>query len=174
MPEQLYKDICDKLRFSKVYEKHSQGLNNFLYYKYGEALNPSDVMQDAFITLWENCAKVSPDKVKSYLFTIANNMMLNAYKHQKVIFKHQEVKPREYTNETPEFLMRKEEFLQGYEKVLSNIKEEHRVAFLLNKVDGKTHQEIADMLGVTKKVVEHRIYTAFNTLKEQLDGFRLR
>lgn len=174
MPEQLYKDICDKLRFSKVYEKHSQGLNNFLYYKYGEALNPSDVMQDAFITLWENCAKVSPDKVKSYLFTIANNMMLNAYKHQKVVFKHQEVKPREYTNETPEFLMRKEEFLQGYEKVLSNIKEEHRVAFLLNKVDGKTHQEIADMLGVTKKVVEHRIYTAFNTLKEQLDGFRLR
>lgn len=174
MPEQLYKDICDKLRFAKVYDTHSQGLNNFLYYKYGEALNPTDVMQDAFIKLWENCAKVTPDKVKSYLFTIANNMMLNAYKHQKVIFKHQEVKPREYTNETPEFLMRKEEFLQGYEKVLSNLKEEHRVAFLLNKVDGKTHQEIADMLGVTKKVVEHRIYTAFNTLKEQLDGFRLR
>jgi len=174
LPEQLYKDICDKLRFAKVYDTHSQGLNNFLYYKYGEALNPTDVMQDAFIKLWENCAKVTPDKVKSYLFTIANNMMLNAYKHQKVIFKHQEVKPREYTNETPEFLMRKEEFLQGYEKVLSNLKEEHRVAFLLNKVDGKTHQEIADMLGVTKKVVEHRIYTAFNTLKEQLDGFRLR
>lgn len=174
MPEQLYTNICDKIRFAKVYEKYSQGLNNFLYYKYGEALNPTDVMQDAFIKLWENCTKVTPAKVKSYLFTIANNMMLNAYKHQKVVFKHQEVKPKDYTNETPEFLIRKEEFLQAYEKVLSNLKEEHRVAFLLNKVDGKTHQEIADMLGVTKKVVEHRIYTAFNTLKEQLEDFRLR
>lgn len=174
MTQELYKDICDKFRFAKVYEKHAEGLNRFLHYKYGEALNPTDVMQDAFIKLWENCAKVTPDKVKSYLFTIANNMMLNAYKHQKVVFKHQGVKPKDYTNESPEFLMRKDEFLQRYEKVLSQLKEEHRVAFLLNKADGKTHQEIADMLGVTKKVVEHRIYTAFNTLKEHLDGFRLK
>lgn len=174
MTQELYKDICDKFRFSKVYEQHAEGLSNFLYYKYGEALNPVDVMQDAFIKLWENCAKVTPDKVKSYLFTIANNMMLNAYKHQKVVFKHQEVKPKDYTNESPEFLMRKQEFLSRYEKVLGQLKEEHRVAFLLNKVDGKTHQQIADMLGVTKKVVEHRIYTAFNTLKEQLEDFRLR
>lgn len=174
MPEQLYKDICDKVRFSKVYEKYAESLSNFLYYKYGGALNPTDVMQDAFIKLWENCAKVTPDSVKSYLFTIANNMMLNAYKHQKVVFKHQEVKPKDYTNETPEFILRKEEFLQSYEKVLSGLKEEQRVAFLLNKVDGKTHKEIAELLGVTKKVVEHRIYTAFNTLKEQLEDFKLK
>jgi RNA polymerase sigma-70 factor (ECF subfamily) len=162
------------MRFAKLYETYSQGLGNFLYYKFGEALNPSDVVQDAFIKLWENCAKVTPDKVKSYLFTMANNMMLNAYKHQKVVFKHQAVKPKDYTNETPEFLLRKQEFLNRYEKTLSNLKEENRVAFLLNKVDGKTHQEIADMLGVTKKVVEHRIYDAFNTLREQLEDFRLK
>ncbi|MFS4418054.1 RNA polymerase sigma factor [Maribacter sp. 2307ULW6-5] len=174
MAQELYRDICDKFRFSKVYEQYAGDLGNFLYYKYGEALNPTDVMQDAFVKLWENCAKVKPDKVKSYLFTIANNMMLNAHKHQKVVFKHQGVKPKDYTNESPEFLMRKEEFLTRYEKVLAGLKEEHRVAFLLSKVEGKTHQAIADMLGVTKKVVEHRIYTAFNTLREQLEDFRLR
>lgn len=174
MTQELYKDICDKVRFSKVYEKHAEGLNRFLHYKYGEALNPTDIMQDAFVKLWENCAKITPDKVKSYLFTMANNMMLNAYKHQKVVFKHQKIKPKDYTNESPEFLMRKEEFLQGYEQALSHLKEEQRVAFLLNKVDGKTHQEIADMLGITKKVAEHRIYNAFKTLKEKLEDFRLK
>jgi len=36
-----------------------------------------DVAQDAFVKLWENCGKVTREKAKSYLFTIANNLFLN-------------------------------------------------------------------------------------------------
>lgn len=140
-----------------------------MYYKYGELLNPSDKVQDAFIKLWENCAKVAPEAAKSYVYTIANNMMLNEVKHQKIVLKHQAVKPKDYTNESPEFMLRKKEFLKRYETVLSNLKEEERVAFLLSKVDGKTHKEIGELLGITKKVAEHRIYSAFNKLKDQLE-----
>lgn len=169
LAKSLHNDICDKLRFSKLYEKYAQSLSNILLYKYGELLNPSDKVQDAFIKLWQNCAKVTPEAAKSYLYTIANNMMLNEVKHQKVVLKHQQVKPKDYTNETPEFVLRKKEFLKRYETVLSNLKEEERVSFLMSKVDGKTHKEIAELLGVTKKVVEHRIYAAFNKLKEELE-----
>ncbi|WP_317190617.1 MULTISPECIES: RNA polymerase sigma factor [Winogradskyella] len=157
------------MRFSKLYEKYAQSMSNILYYKYGDLLNPSDKVQDAFIKLWENCAKVAPEAAKSYLYTVANNMMLNEVKHQKVVFKHQEVKPQDYTNETPEFMMRKKEFLKRYETALSTLKEEERAAFLLCKVDGKTHKEIAELLNVTKKVAEHRIYAALNKLKDQLE-----
>ena len=169
MPKSLHKDICDKLRFSKLYEKYAQSMSTILYYKYGDLLNPSDKVQDAFIKLWENCAKVAPEAAKSYLYTVANNMMLNEVKHQKIVFKHQEVKPKDYTNETPEFMLRKKEFLKRYETVLSTLKEEERVAFLLSKVDGKTHKEIAALLNITKKVAEHRIYAALNKLKDQLE-----
>ena len=144
-------------------------MSNILYYKYGDLLNPSDKVQDAFIKLWENCAKVTPEAAKSYLYTAANNMMLNEVKHQKVVLKYQQVKPKDYTNESPEFVLRKKEFLKRYETVLSNLKEEERVAFLLSKVDGKTHKEVAEILGITKKVAEHRIYAAFNKLKDQLE-----
>lgn len=140
-----------------------------MFYKYGELLNPSDKVQDAFIKLWENCSKVAPEAAKSYVYTIANNLMLNEVKHQKIVLKHQQVKPIDYTNESPEFILRKKEFLKRYENVLSNLKEEERVAFLLNKVDGKTHKEIGALLGITKKVAEHRIYSAFNKLKDQLE-----
>lgn len=157
------------MRFSKLYEKYAQSLSNILYYKYGDILNPSDKVQDAYIKLWENCAKVAPEAAKSYLYTIANNMMLNEVKHQKVIFKHQQVKPKDYTNESPEFVLRKKEFSKRYEIALSGLKEEERAAFLLSKVDGKTHKEVAELLGITKKVAEHRIYSAFKKLKDQLE-----
>lgn len=169
MPKSLHQDICDKLRFSKLYEKYAQTLSNILLYKYGDILNPSDKVQEAFIKLWENCAKVKPEAVKTYLYTTANNMMLNEVKHQKVKFKYQEVKPKDYTNESPEFVMRKKEFSERFENVLSKLKEEERVAFLLNKVDGKTHKEVAETLGITKKVAEHRIYAAMKYLKNNLE-----
>jgi RNA polymerase sigma-70 factor (ECF subfamily) len=165
----IYKDICDKIRFSKLYESYAQTLSNILFYKYGELLNPSDKVQESFIKLWENCSKIKPEAAKSYLYTTANNMMLNAVKHQKVVLKYQQVKPKDYTNETPEFILRKKEFLKRFERVLSQLKEEERSAFLLNKVDGKTHKEVAEILGITKKVAEHRIYAAFNQLKNELE-----
>ncbi len=171
MAKSLHENICDKFRFSKLYDSYAQNLSNILYYKYGDLLNPSDKVQDAFIKLWENCAKVAPEAAKSYLYTVANNMMLNEVKHQHVVLKHHQVKPKDYTNESPEFVLRKKEFLKRYETVLSNLKEEERVAFLLSKVDGKTHKEVAELLGITKKVAEHRIYAAFNKLKEQLEEF---
>jgi RNA polymerase sigma-70 factor (ECF subfamily) len=171
LAKSLHENICDKFRFSKLYDSYAQNLSNILYYKYGDLLNPSDKVQDAFIKLWENCAKVAPEAAKSYVYTVANNMMLNEVKHQKVVLKHHEVKPKDYTNESPEFVLRKKEFLKRYETVLSNLKEEERVAFLLSKVEGKTHREIAELLGITKKVAEHRIYAAFNALKDQLEEF---
>jgi len=174
LPKELHQNICDKTLFSKLYEKYAQKLSDFLYYKYGELLNPSDKAQDAFIKMWENCAKVTPKKAKSYVYTVANNMMLNEVKHQKVVLNYRKIKPKDYTNETPEFLMRKEEFLMRYEKVLSSLKPEQREAFMLSKVEGKTHREIAEMIGVTKKVVEHRIYAAFTILKNQLEDFKLK
>jgi RNA polymerase sigma-70 factor (ECF subfamily) len=174
LPKDLNKNVCDKLLFSKLYEKYAQGLSDILYYKYGALLNPSDKVQDAFIKMWQNCSKVTTQTAKSYLYTVANNMMLNDVKHQKVVLNYNKVKPKDYNYETPEFLMRKEQFLVRYETVLSNLKPEQREAFILSKIEGKTHQEIADMIGVTKKVVGHRIYAAFAVLTEQLEDFKLK
>ena len=174
MPKNLSDNICKAADFERIYNRYADDLHNFLYYKYGSQYGPKDKAQDAFIKLWDNCKKVTFSKAKSFLFTVANNMMLNEIKHQKVVLKHQKSKIRNVDNETPEFLLEQEEYLEKYNKVLSSLKEEHRVAFLLSKVEGKKHSEIAEFLGVTQKVVEYRIYSAFNTLKKELEGFKIK
>ncbi len=172
MPKELEENVCKEQMFSKIYNKYSKDLYNFLYYKYGESLGPNDKMQDAFIKLLDNCKNVTPSKAKGFLFSVAKNMMLNEIKHQKVVLRHREVKPKDYTNETPEFIIEQKQFLKKYEMALSKLTEDQRVAFLLNKVEGKKHAEIAEMLGVTRKAVENRIYTAYNKLKNEIEGFK--
>jgi RNA polymerase sigma-70 factor (ECF subfamily) len=173
LAKELHKDICEKEIFSGIYNKYSKDLHNFLYYKYGEELNPNDKAQDAFVKLWENCKKVKLSMAKAFLYKVANNMMLNEIKHQKVVLRHQKLKPRDYTHETPEFLMEKEQYFKKYQRALSMLSGEQRVAFMLNKVEGRKHEEIAEMLGITRKVVEYRIYTAFSILKNELEGFKI-
>ena len=121
MGKPLFENICDEQIFSQLYRKWATDLHNFVYYKYGPQVNPEDKVQEAFITLWNKCRETSVEKARSFLFTIVNNLTLNEIKHQKVVLKYQERRPREYTNENPEFLLEENEYLQKYQKALAKL-----------------------------------------------------
>lgn len=168
MGKQLHKNICEEHLFSSIFNKHAKDLHNFLYYKFGDLLNPKDKVQEAFIKLWENCEKVTPEKAKSFVFTAANNLMLNEVAHQKVVLKHQQTKPKSHTNEDPEFLMQEAEYNDKLQKALSNLTDAQREAFMMNRVEGKRFKEIAEILGISTKAVEKRIYGALTKLRKDI------
>ena len=91
MPKDLHENSCEDQVYSSLFQKYSKSLHDFLYYKFGEEHNPADLVQDAFIKLWDNCKKVPPSKAKSFLFTVANNLMLNQLSHKKVVLKHRRI-----------------------------------------------------------------------------------
>jgi RNA polymerase sigma-70 factor (ECF subfamily) len=170
MSKELYDNICEEHLFSSIFNKYSKTLHDFLYYKYGDQLNPKDKVQEAFIKLWQNCAKVSPDKAKSFVFTTANNLMLNEVAHQKVVLKYAQTKPKHYTNENPEFLMQEDEYNKKLQTALSNLTEAQRTAFLMNRIEGKKFKEIAKLLDISTKAVEKRIYGALDKLRKDIEG----
>jgi RNA polymerase sigma-70 factor (ECF subfamily) len=170
MSKDLNNHICNEQLFSKLFKLHAKNLHDFLYYKFGSHLNPQDKVQEAFIKLWENCKDVKPSKAKSYLFTVANNLMLNAVAHHKVVLKFQETKPKASTNENPEFLLEENEYMLKLQKAISNLTEAQRVAFLLNRIEGKKHKEIAEMLNISTKAVEKRIYGALTQLRKDIEN----
>ena len=154
--------------FSSIFNKYAKDLHNFLYYKYGELLNPKDKVQEAFVKLWEHCAKVTADKAKSFVFTTANNLMLNEVAHQKVVLKHQKIKTKMYTNENPEFLMQETEYMNKLQNALANLTDAQREAFMMNRVEGKRFKEIAEILDISTKAVEKRIYGALEKLRKEI------
>lgn len=170
MDKDIYKDICEQSRFEVFYNKHSKDLHNFLYYKFGERLNPQDKTQEAFIKLWENCKKITPGKAKSYLFSTANNLMLNEVAHQKVVLKYTKIERENFSNETPEFLMEEDEYREKLKTAIASLTEPQRVAFLMNRTEGKRFKDIAEILNISTKAVEKRIYGALKKLRKEIDG----
>lgn len=170
MKKEIVENICNETLFSSLFEKHSKNLHDFIYYKFGETFNPKDKVQEAFIKLWENCSKVSPSKAKSFLFTVANNLTLNETTHKKVVLKYKQQKQKHYTNENPEFLIEEKEYHDKLQNAISKLSNAQRVAFLLNRIEGKKHKEIAELLNISQKAVEKRIYGALKILRQEIKG----
>ena len=170
MPDDLFDHICDEKLFSELFRKYAKELHDFIYYRYGAHIDPKDKVQEAFIKLWDHCKKTPLQKAKSFLYTVANNLSLNQIKHHKVKLKFQQEKPNNTTYENPEFLLEEKEYLQKYQRALAKLTEPQRVAFLLNRIEGKKHHEIATVLGISRKAVEKRIYGALEKLRKEIDG----
>ncbi len=161
-------DVCNEIVFDDLFKKHAKDLHDFLYYKFGADNNPKDLVQEAFLKLWDNCKKVNPEKAKSFLFTVANNKMLNEISKKKTVMNYSLNTPKSYTEESPEYLMEEKEYMNRLNMALESLTEEQRVTFMLNRIEGKKHQEIAEMLGISRKAVEKRLYKAVAILKEKV------
>ncbi|QLG47278.1 RNA polymerase sigma factor [Costertonia aggregata] len=152
-----------------LFKTNSKTVFNYIYYKFGNEEKANDAVQEAFVKLWENCAKVTPEKAKSYVYTVANNLYLNVIKAEKVRLKYANA-TNPVSNESPEFILEEKEFKQKLNTVLGNLPENQRTTFLLNRIDGKKYAEIAEMEGVSVKAIEKRMHLALKTIREQIEG----
>jgi len=162
-------NVCAEQVYNELFKTNSKTVFNYIYYKYGNEEKAYDVVQEAFIKLWENCKKVAPEKAKSFVYTVANNLYLNVLKAEKLRFKHAK-ETLEVTHESPEFLLEEKEFKLKLEQALSDLPENQRSTFLLNRIDGKKYKEIAELEGVSVKAIEKRMHLALKSLREKIDG----
>lgn len=163
-------NVCEEQVFNAIFKSNSKTIFNYIYYKYGNEEKAYDAVQEAFVKLWENCAKVTPEKAKAFVYKVANNLYLNVLKAEKVRLKYAEKATKNPNSESPEFLMEEKQFKEKLDRALNSLPENQRTVFLLNRIDGKKYSEIAEMEGVSVKAIEKRMHLALKTLREQIDG----
>lgn len=164
--------ICEELAFAAFFKTNVKSLANYLFYKFGNFEQANDMAQDAFIKLWENCANVPPEKAKSFIYTVANNATLNQIAHKKVVLEYAKKSVSgNSTSESPEFILEEKQFQIKLQNAIANLSEAQRVAFLLNRIDGKKYAEIAEILGIGIKAVEKRISGALVSLRKEIEQF---
>lgn len=162
--------VCNEETFSRIYNDIGKSVWRFIYYKCGDQAQADDLVQDAFIKLWNNCAKVPAQKAKSFLFTVVNNAFLNEVAHKKVILKHEKSAPARIDNQSPEFLLEEQQYHLKLQNALANLSEAQRTAFLLNRIDGKKYTEIAEILNISVKAVEKRMSQALKALRNEFNN----
>ncbi len=162
----MSKSVCEEAVFKNIFSDHSASLINFIYYKSGNYKGAEDIMQDAFATLWKECAKVAVEKAKSFLYTVANNTFLNQVKHQKIVLKFEKQGHSQINQESPQYLLEEAEFKEKLENAIAALPEDQRVVFLMNRIDKIKYKEIADHLDLSVKAIEKRMHKALVELRK--------
>ncbi len=164
----MSKNICDHKVFKSLYMEYVEEIQLYIYYKYGDYDMAKDHTQEAFIAMWNNCKSIVFNKARAFLYKVSNNRSLNTLKHKKVVLKYQTTPSKNYTNESPEFVLEEKQYMDRLSKAIMQLTEKERIAFMLNRVHGKKHKEIAVMLGISQKGVEKRIYNALQKLRKEI------
>jgi RNA polymerase sigma-70 factor (family 1) len=159
----------DRSQFEKVFDSYYEPLVNYIYYKCGDMETAQDIIQDAFLKVWEMRDRIRLESVKSLLYTIAGNLYNNQHHHRKVVLKFVHAYDGNNGPESPQDELEYKEFGQKVQEALSQLSVKNREVFLMNRIDQLTYSEIAGRLGISVKAVEKRMNRALVFLRKAVD-----
>lgn len=152
--------ICDPNIFKNTFSKWNSALQAFIQSKGLNREESADLCQDAFVKLWQNCAKVEEEKAKSYLFTVANNLFIDQYRKAKSQIKFTRKISRTVEKEDGQFVMELEEFREKLENCLKSMNQNSKEVFMMHRFGDMSYKEISESLGIGVKAVEKRMHKA--------------
>ncbi len=157
--------LCDKQIFKSVYLELSEPLQRFMQSKGLGADTSLDIVQESFIRLWNNCAKVLRDKAKSYLYTTANNIVIDQHRKTKTALKYKEqTSATGIEREDGQYILESSEFKDRLEAAIDSIPTGAKEVFIMSRFDDKSYKEMADLLNLSVKAIEKRMSIALKHL----------
>ena len=155
-------------RFKEIFDLYYDKIRSYAYYRTGDLQLSEDIVQDAFMKLWERREKINEATVKPLVYKIAENSIKNYFKHKKAEFNFVLKMHPSRLSEPADFMLEQEEFNRFLNKTLAEIPEKSRVVFLMNRVEKLTYSEIANCLNVSVKTVEKRMGEALKIIRRRI------
>ena len=158
--------------FERLYNMYSGKLYNFIMrISSGNQYMAEEVVQSAFIRVWEVRERVEPESsFISFLCTIAKNLLMNMYQRQTVEYVYNEYLKNtgvDRDSQTEESIDLR--FLNEYSDSLAEeLPAQRKKIFILSKRQNYTNKEIAEMMGISESTVATQLSLAVKFMREQL------
>ncbi|MDR1668237.1 MAG: RNA polymerase sigma-70 factor [Bacteroidales bacterium] len=159
--------------FRELYENYFAGLVHFAR-KYITPDVAEDIVQDIFLDLCKSAKNLDRETAHSYLFAAVRNRCINSLKQQQVMRSFEEkisleIKQQEleYIDSTEKLIIKQEELQSIYDQI-EKLPDKCRQIFKLSYCEDKNSREIAELLGLSVRTVEHQLYIGLKTLRAKL------
>lgn len=163
----------DDRAFGELYHRHSRRLMGFFFRQVerDEAL-AADLVQDAFVRVWTARDKFTGTSFRTWLFTIAFNLLKNHYRHAEhqkqfelFVAQHQTVIEDSKVIET----LDDEAFDLALRHELERMSPDGRLLFSLRFEEELSVPQIAEVMAIPEGTVKSRLHTLTQTLKKKLN-----
>ncbi len=163
--------------FSENCYIHEPVLRTWLCCRYpGLKEEVSDILQEVFIKALRVYQKNGIDSPKPYLFRLTRNLATDYLRRKKVIeFKVLEEKEESFVVDSQTDILdhlNKHQELELLNKAIKALPPKCRQVITLRKVEGLSHKEICNQLGINANTVETQISVGTRKLKQFFEKYR--
>jgi RNA polymerase sigma-70 factor (ECF subfamily) len=165
----------DREAFRTFFDRHHGRLLGYLRSRGLSQSEAEDVVQNAFLYIWEHRREIDPDKsLRAYLFRIGYTRGLNRLRDASKFDPDAEVAEqsdrgdRSSRPETPEADVLTAELRAQIDDAIAALPEKRRAVFELCFLRDYTYREAAQALDISPKTVETHIRLALRDLRETL------
>jgi RNA polymerase sigma-70 factor (family 1) len=153
--------------FRTYYDEYYQQLCHFLTFYTRDIYIIEDIIQDIFLSLWNNREHINIDHIKPYLFQAAKNNVIKRLQDEenkhKILEKWYQ---RQIEEENYQDCFDLDEFDKLLNDTISKLPPKCREIYILSRKEHLTYKQIADYLNISIKTVENQISIALKKIKE--------
>lgn len=182
MNKNIHKQLIEGLKsgsykdFDKLYAIYADLLYGFALNLTKSSTMAEDILQDTFLRIWQTRGELSAEmSFKSYLYTIAHNLVIDAFRYQmrSVVFEEYIVSDAylNYSENTVEKDIIFDEFKNRLEQVKKRFSNRQYQIFELNWGKGLSVSVIAKQLGITEKTVRNQLILIKQALRIELSYY---
>jgi RNA polymerase sigma-70 factor (ECF subfamily) len=161
-------------RLAALFREHYAGLVGFVT-RYVHAPDVAEeVVQEVFLRIWtQSEAEGRLEMTRAYLYGAARNQAITLLRHEQVVRRHVARfahGPEPSSGATQQVEVEADELTRAARRAIAALPERTRLVFLLSRERGLSHQEIAEVLGISLKAVEANVTRALKALRASLGG----
>lgn len=154
-----------------VLENYYRELVSFLSTRLGNRQVAEDVAHDAYVRVLERSGDVEIVHPRAFLYRTAINLVID--KHRRGLLR--QIEPLEvldtderFFSPAPQQAMDLNQRLALMQRALAEVSPVCRDSFLLRKLEGLSHPEIAERLGISRSLVEKHIVNAMKHCRARM------
>ncbi|MCQ2996649.1 sigma-70 family RNA polymerase sigma factor [Pseudomonas syringae] len=144
-------------------ENYYRELVSFLNARLGNRQAAEDIVHDTYLRVLERSSNTPIEQPRAFLYRTALNLVIDG--HRRNVLRQTEsldVLENEecYFSPSPQATIDTGQRLDMVQRALAELPELCRESFLLRKLEGLSHPEIAERLGISNSLVEKHIVNA--------------
>ena len=168
--------------FEELFSRHHRAIVRFAWRMTGDPSSAEEAAQETFLRIARAASTYQPTaKFTTWMYTVARRATLNYLRDTKEggekvpILSEGEGEEGAYPvqlpgpdDRNPEQVVWEAQLTERFRTALGELPEGYRAAFVLNRGDGLSYAEVAQVLGVTVQAVKTRIFRAREMLLSRL------
>lgn len=162
----------DEVAFRYLFEHYYPSLCLFAKRFIDDRETREDIVQEVFFRLWDKRKQITVmSSAQNYLLTSVRNLCLNYLRRQEVQQPFEESLFDQPDDEEGDRLIQLRELEEQLAQALAQLPPEYRLAFELNRMEGKSLEEVAQRMGVSTRTVERYRDKAIALLQTELKEY---